>query len=278
MATSPAARGILIDAEQRWSLRDLAEVWHYRELLGFLAWRDVRVRYRQTLVGGAWALIEPFISVVVFTLLFHYVARFESGEIPYPLFTYAAMLGWNFFARGLRDSSRSLVANSTLLRRVYFPRVVLPLACLLTCIVDLLCATLMFGVLMAYYGLAPGWQVLTLPLWVGLAGLTVFGVGSFLAAINVRFRDVTQAIPFVTQMWMLLTPVAYPLHECPPAWVWVCRFNPMTGVVEGMRWALLPGHTYDWTLCIAPLIFGAVALVGGLIAFARAQRGFADII
>jgi lipopolysaccharide transport system permease protein len=267
-----------IDARRGPLRAELAEVWRYRELLGFLAWRDIRVRYAQTFIGAAWALIEPFVSVVAFTLVFNRVAGLESGAIPYPLYCFAAMLLWMFFARALRDITTSFVTNASVLRKIYFPRLVLPTAVLLATTVDFACAFVMYFVLLGYYGVAPSWNLLTLPLWVFLAGVSALGVGLMLSAINVRFRDVSQALPFLIQTWMLATPVAYPLHAIPDAWMSVYRLNPMVGAVEGMRWALLPGQTLDLTLLIPSVCVGGAMLTGGLLFFTRTQRAFADVV
>jgi len=257
---------------------ELAELWRSRELLRFLAWRDIRVRYAQTFIGATWALIEPFISVVAFTLIFNRVAGLESGEVPYPLYCFAAMLLWTFFGRALRDITTSFVANAAVLRKIYFPRLALPCAVLMATTVDFACAFVMYALLMVWYGVAPTLHILTLPVWVLLAGANALGVGLTLAAINVRFRDVSQALPFLIQIWMLATPVAYPLHTIPSAWLPLYQLNPMVGVIEGMRWALLPGQTLDTGLLASGLGVGALLLIGGLVFFSRAQREFADVI
>lgn len=268
----------IIRPTRGWSLRPVFEALRAGDLLWFLTWRDIRVRYRQTLIGGAWALIEPFVSVIVFTLLFHGVARLDSGETPYVLFTYAAMVGWNFVARSLRDVSKSMVSNAPLLRKIYFPRLVLPLSALGVCVVDFACGLVMYGVLMLYFGLAPSWAILTIPLWLALATLSVFGVGLILAAINVRWRDVTQAVPFLIQTWMLASPVAYPLSAIPEQWRTLYSLNPMVGVAEGFRWALLPNHNLDPAFLIPTIVVGGVATLAGLLCFVRSQRDFADVV
>lgn len=257
---------------------ELRDFWHYRELLGFLAWRDIRVRYRQTAVGAAWALIEPFAGMVVFTLLFHHVAGFKSGDIPYPLYCYAAMLLWNYFGRALRECTVCYVTNAALIRKVYFPRLVLPCACVLAMTVDFLCALVMYGALMLYYGLAPSLAIVTVPLWVALAAITALGVGLTLAAINVRYRDVGQALPFFIQTWMLLTPVAYPLHAVSASWRPLYQLNPMVGVIEGMRWALLPNHALEPGLIVYSLASALLLLIVGVVIFSRAYRGLADVV
>ncbi len=258
--------------------RLLRDLWRSRELLGFLAWRDIRVRYRQSLIGAGWALIEPLVNVLLFTLLFHRVAGFDSGNIPYPLYCYAAIVFWSFFARALREATASFVANAALLRKSYFPRLVLPCAAVLAIFVDLVCGLLMYAGLLVYYGVAPGWAFLTLPLWVALAAAAALGSGVALASVNVRLRDISQALPFLVQTWMLLTPVAYPLHAVPSAWRGVYSLNPMVGVIEGLRWALLPVPAPAWDLVACSAIGTVLLLVGGVAVFQRAERGLADQI
>ena len=266
----------VIEARRGWAPSDLAELGRYRDLWLFLAWRDVRVRYRQTALGAAWALLEPLVGVAIFTIVFHRVAGFDAGNVPYPLFCYAALVIWNCFARALRESSQSLIVNATLLRKVYFPPLVLPLSAMATAVVDCGFALVMYFVMQWWYGVAPTWAVLTVPLWILLALINVMGVGLVLAALNVRWRDVTQALPFVVQTWMFLTPVVFPLQT--QGWGRLFWMNPMTGVVEGMRWALLPAHALDPTLLVSSVGLGLATLAVGVVLFGRAQRGFADII
>ena len=277
-STGVATPCTVIQAASRRKLLDLRELWRYRELLGFLAWRDLRVRYRQTLLGAGWALLEPLISVVLFTLLFNRLAGLRSGVIPYPLYCYAGLVLWTFFGRALRATTVSLVANANLVTKAYFPRLVLPLSGQLATLADFACGLLMYFVLLAYYHVAPGISLLTIPLWVLLAALNALGIGLILAAINVRFRDVSQAVPFLTQVWMFATPVAYPLSAIPTAWRGVYLLNPMVGVVEGMRWALLPGYAFDPTLLVPSLVVGLLLLVAGLAWFRATERRFADIV
>ncbi len=257
---------------------EVKELWRYRELLGFLAWRDLRVRYRQTLLGAAWALLEPFVNVVLFTLIFHRLAGLESGAVPYPVYCCAALVLWTFFGRSLRSATVSLVANAGLVTKAYFPRLILPLASQLAAAVDFLCALAMYFLLLAYYGVALTPAVLTVPLWVMLATLNALGVGLALAAVNVRFRDVSQTVPFLVQVWMLATPVAYPLDAVPDRWLGFYLLNPMVGVVEAMRWALLPAHPFNASLLIPSIVIGTALLALGLVWFRATQRRFADIV
>jgi lipopolysaccharide transport system permease protein len=259
-------------------LSELRELVRFRELLAFLAWRDIRVRYRQTILGAAWALIEPFVNVILFTLVFNRLAGIESGAVPYPLYTFAAVLLWTYFSRALRATTVSLVSNSGLVTKAYFPRLALPLAAQLATTADFACALVMYFVLVLYYGVLPPIAALTVPLWVALASINALGIGLVLAAINVRFRDVSQAVPFMTQAWMFLTPIAYPLHAIPERWQALYGLNPMVGVVEGMRWALLPGHTFDPLLLVPSIVMGIVMLLIGVASFRAMQRRFADIV
>lgn len=253
-------------------------LWEGRELLGFLAWRDIQVRYRQTLLGVVWAILEPLVSVLLFVLVFNRLAGFSSGQTPYAVHCYVAMLVWTFFARALRAATVSLVANSGLVTKAYFPRLVLPLAAQAATLVDLACALVLGGALLAWYGLAPGWAALTLPLWLGLAWLQALGLGLLLAAVNVRFRDVSQALPFLTQIWLLATPVAYPLSAVPARWQAWYLLNPMAGVVEGMRFALLPGHAWPGLALVTSGAVGALMLLIGLRYFHATEQRFADIV
>jgi len=259
-------------------LTELRELWRYRELLGFLAWRDLRVRYRQTLLGAGWALLEPLVSVVVLTLLFNRLGGVQSDTVPYPLHCFAGILLWTFFGRALRSTTVSLVANAGLVTKAYFPRLVLPLSCQLATLVDFGCALLVYGVLLAWYQVVPPARVGTLPLWVLLAALSALGVGLLLAAVNVRYRDVSQAVPFMTQIWMFATPVAYPLSVIPDKWRALYVLNPMVGAVEGMRWALLPGYHLDALLLVPSGALGLFLLLLGWGWFHSAQRRFADIV
>lgn len=268
----------VIRADRSGWAAEFSELWRYRELLGFLAWRDVRVRYAQTFIGVAWALIEPLVAVVVFTLIFNRVAGLSSGSIPYPLFCFAGMLLWGFFARCLRDMTVSFVTNASLVRKIYFPRLVLPFSTFGANGIDFVCGFLMYLLLAAYYGCLPTVAILTLPVWLALAGLTVMGVGLALSAVNIRFRDVTRALPFVVQTWMFASPVAYPLDTVPDAWQFLYRLNPMVAVVEGARWALLPGQDLDPALILPGLVVSLLLAVLGLVVFSRSHRGLADVI
>ncbi|MBI5865086.1 MAG: ABC transporter permease [Planctomycetes bacterium] len=258
------------------SLRNPRELWNYRELLALLAWRDFRVRYRQTALGATWAILEPLATACVLTLLFHAIARLEAGY-PYTLFCCAGALPWTFCARVLRGTSVSLTANAGLLGKAYFPRLLLPASSAAVAFVDLGFALLAYLPLALYFGLPPGWAALSLPLWILLGAACAGGIGAGLAVINVRFRDVSHAMPLLLQLWMLLTPVAYPLASVPDRWRWLMVLNPLTGVVEGMRWALLPDYPLSPAVVVSAVVGALVALAGGLLLFHAGERELADI-
>jgi lipopolysaccharide transport system permease protein len=260
-----------------WSPVRLPEVWAYRELLYFLVWREIRVRYKQTALGIAWAVVQPFMTMVVFSLFFGRLGRIDTGTIPYPVFTFCALLPWQLFAFSLTESSNSVVNNQRLLTKVYFPRVILPLASVCVGLTDFLIAFGVLAGLMAYYGLTPGLAALTVPLWALLAVATALAVSLWLASLNVRYRDIRYTVPFMTQLWLLSTPVAYPTSWIPPEWRPLYALNPMVGVVDGFRWALLGGPAPGVTVAVSSAVT-AVVLVSGLFYFRRTERTFADIV
>jgi lipopolysaccharide transport system permease protein len=257
----------------------LAELWAYRELLYFLAWRDIKVRYKQTLLGGAWAIIQPVMTMVVFSLFFGKLAKMPSDGIAYPLFSFAALVPWTFFANGLTASSNSLVANQNLLTKIYFPRLVIPLASVIAGIVDFCLAFLVLLGLMAYYGRTPTLNVLWLPAFLLLALVTALGVGLWLCAMNVQFRDVRYTIPYITQFWMFTTPIAYPSTLIKSETLRALYgINPMTGVVEGLRWALLGTKNAPGPMILVSAAVSVTLLVTGAFYFRRLERTFADVV
>lgn len=269
---------VIIQPPQRWMPLNLREVWQYRELLYFLTWRDVKVRYKQTAVGAAWAIIQPFLTMVVFSLFFGRLAKLPSDGVPYPIFVYCALLPWQLFAHALAESSNSIVGSQSLITKVYFPRLVVPMAAVGGGLVDFGIAFLVLLGMMVYYGVAPGLAVLALPFFVLFAILTALSVGLWLAALNVKYRDVRYTIAFGTQLWLFATPVAYPSSLVPEAWRPLYGLNPMAGVVEGFRWSLLnksdgPG----WLLGVSVVVV-VLVLVGGLHYFARTENHFADLV
>lgn len=260
-----------------WTSLGLRELWEYRELLYFLVWRDIKVRYKQTILGGAWAIIQPFFIMIVFSIFFGRLARVPSDGLPYPVFTFCALLPWQLFAQALSESSNSLVANERLITKVYFPRLVVPLSAVLGGLVDFAIAFVVLLAMMAYYGITPHLAVLALPLLVLLAVMTAFGVGLWLSALNVQYRDVRYTLTFLTQFWMFSTPIAYPSSIVPERWRSLYGLNPMAGVVEGFRWALLGTQPPGPMLAVSVLVV-IMILVGGLYYFRRMEETFADIV
>lgn len=274
----PSTTPVLIGPPGRGLQLGLGELWSYRELAYFLVWRDVKVRYKRTLLGGLWALLQPVLTMAAFSLFFGRLAKVPSDGLPYPVFAYAALLPWQLFAQALAESAASLVGNQNLITKVYFPRLVIPLAAVLGGLLDFAVAFSVLVVLMAYYGIAPTVAVCTLPLFVLMAALTALAVGLWLSVLNVRYRDVRYAMPFLVQLWLFLTPVAYPSSLVPAAWRPVYGLNPMVGVVEGFRWALL-GRGEPPSLLIAVSVGVVLALmVGGVAYFRRAEQTLADQI
>jgi lipopolysaccharide transport system permease protein len=264
----------LIQPSRGWTSLKLREVWDYRELLLFLVWRDIKVRYKQTLLGAAWAIIQPFFTMVVFSIFFGRLAGMPSDGVPYPIFVYTALVPWTYFANALSQASNSLIAHERMLTKVYFPRLLLPLASVLAGLLDLAIA---FGVLlgmMLYYRIVPTAAIVTLPLFVLLATVT----GLWLAAWNVQFRDVRYVTAFLIQFWLFATPVAYPSSLAPEAWRPLFGLNPMAGVVEGFRWALLGQAQAPGALLAVSVVVVVGLLVSGLYLFRRLERIFADVV
>lgn len=262
-----------------WVSLRLRELWEYRELLYFLTWRNVKIRYKQTLLGAAWAVIQPFFTMVVFSIFFGRLAGISSDGIPYPIFSYAALVPWSFFAQGLTQASNSLVGGSSLITKVYFPRLAMPIATILAGAVDFLLAFVVLLGMMFYFGIAPTINALWLPLFFLLAMVTALGAGLWLSAMNVQFRDVHYTVPFLTQFWMFMTPIAYPssLIETPLLRT-LYGLNPMTGVVEGFRWALLGTDTQPGLTIIASSAVAVILLVSGAFYFRRMEKTFADVV
>src|SRR6266545_3361315 len=261
-----------------WVSLKLNQLWEYRELLYFLVWRDIKVRYKQTALGATWAVIQPFLTMVVFSLFFGHLGKMKSDGIPYPLFSFAALVPWTFFANGLSQSSNSLVGNANLITKIYFPRLIVPLASVFSGIIDFLLAFVVLLGMMLYYGVVPTLNVLWLPLFVLLALVTSLGVGLWFSALNVEYRDVRYVVPFITQFWLFVTPIAYPsslLHE---PWRTIYGLNPMVGVVEGFRWALLRTNTAPGPIIAVSSGAAILILVTGAFYFRRMEKTFADIV
>lgn len=275
MAAPPV---ILIDAAPGWLSQNLRAVWQYRELLYFLVWRDVKVRYKQTVIGAGWAVLQPLLTMVVFSAVFGGFARIPSDGVPYPIFAYTALLPWNLFAGALSRSGASLVGSANLITKVYFPRLVVPLSAALAGLVDFAIAFVILLGMMVFYGVRPTWLVVSLPLFLLLALAAALGVGLWLAALNVRYRDVGYVIPFLMQIWMYASPVVYPSSLVPERLRLLFGLNPMAGVIEGFRAALLGTGSLDWSLLAASVAVVVVLLVTGAMYFSRTEETFADVV
>jgi lipopolysaccharide transport system permease protein len=269
---------LIIRPSHGWIPLRLGDLWEYRELLYFLTWRDIKVRYKQTVLGAAWAIIQPVFTMVVFSVFFGHLARIPSDGIPYPIFAYCALLPWQLFAHTLGQTSNSVVANQSLITRVYFPRLVIPISGVLGGLVDFAVSFVVLLGLMFYYRIVPTAAILTLPLFLLLAVTTALAVGLWLSALNVEYRDVRYTIPFLTQFWLFATPVAYPSSLVPERWRALYGLNPLAGVVEGFRWALLGKAEGPGPLLTVSVAVVVVLLIGGLYYFRRMERTFADIV
>src|ERR1041385_2934106 len=267
-----------IDPPTGWTSIGFRELWDYREPLYFLTWRDVKVRYKQTALGAAWAIIQPLFMMLVFSLFFGRLAKVPSDGIPYPVFTFCALLPWQLFAHALTESSNSLVANERLITKVYFPRLVVPIAAVLGGLVDCAVAFVILVIMMFYYGIIPGLAIVTLPAFILLAVMTALGVGLWLSALNVKHRDVRYTIHFLIQFWLVATPVAYPSSIVPEKWRALYGLNPMAGVVEGFRWALLGKAQAPGAMLWVSVAAVIVILFGGLFYFRRMEQEFADVV
>jgi lipopolysaccharide transport system permease protein len=269
---------IVIEARHGLLNIGFGSLWQYRELLYFLVWRDIKVRYKQTVIGIAWVALQPVLTMIVFSLVFGRFAKIPSDGTPYPLFVFSALLPWNLFASSLGRGGDSVVQHANLISKVYFPRLVLPVAGMLSPLIDFGVAFLILMAIMVSYGVSPGAGVLALPLFVLLAMLTAFAVSLWTAALNVRYRDVGHAIPFLIQLWMFVSPVAYPMSIIPERWRVLYSLNPMTGVIEGFRWALLGGQLPDVQLIAVSALAITMLLVPGAIYFRHTERTFADLV
>lgn len=257
---------------------DLRELWLYRDLLYVLTSRDVTLRYKQSTLGVAWALLQPLILMITFSLVFGRFAKLPSEGYPYPLFVLCALLPWQYFSRSISGSSISLVSSASLVTKVYFPRLILPISKTLSGLVDLAVSFVLLGVALAWYGVVPGWELVLLPAFVAIAMVTALAAGLWLTAMNVRYRDIGLIVPFIVQIWMYVSPIAYSTTLVPERWRWIYSINPLVGVVEGFRWALLGKAPPDPGPMLLSLAIVALMLVGGLAYFRRTERHFADII
>jgi lipopolysaccharide transport system permease protein len=257
---------------------ELDTVWRYRELLVVLTLRDIQVVYKQAALGIAWAIIQPVFAVVIFSVIFGHFARMPSEGVPYPVFAFAAVLPWTYFAEAVRRSATGLVSDAELVRKVYFPRLIIPLACVIAPLLDFLIAfVVLFGV-MIWFGVMPSWRLLAVPPLLAIAAMLALAVGLWLGPINVRFRDVKHTLPFMLQIWMFATPVVYPLTIIPTQWKWLYSLNPMVGVIEGFRWSVFGKGDLNSVILGISLAAIGLFLIGGLIFFKRMERSFADLI
>jgi lipopolysaccharide transport system permease protein len=277
--TRPETQTILLKPPRGWVALNLKDLWRYRELVYFMTWRDLKVRYKQTLLGASWAVLRPFLTMVVFSIFFGNLAKVPSDGLPYPIFAFTALLPWELFVTALSVSSRSLVVNSNMITKVYFPRIILPLSSILAGLVDFAIALLVLAGMMVYYGVRPGPALWTLPLFLLLLLVTAIGVGLWLSSLNVLYRDIGYITPFLTQFWMFITPIAYPASMVPAKWRLLFALNPMTGVVDGFRWALLDNQaSAPGSMLVVSCLIAVALLVSGLFYFRRMERQFADMI
>ncbi len=267
---------MVIEPNNGWVPLHLREFWNYNELLYFLTWRDIKVRYKQTTLGAAWAIIQPFFTMVIFSIFFGYLAKVPSDEIPYPIFSYTGLLPWTFFANGVTQSANSLVMSANLLSKVYFPRLVIPISSVLSGVVDFVIAFVVLLGMMFYYGLSLTIAVLWLPFFLLLALATALGAGIWLSALNVQYRDIRYIVPFLIQFWLFATPVVYPSSMLSEPWHTLYGFNPMVGVVEGFRWAMLGTGTAPGPMTIVSAVIAVMILIGGIFYFRYMENTFAD--
>lgn len=279
---SKESQSVLIKPQTGLAALNLRDLWLFRELIYFLTWRDIKVRYKQTLLGAGWAILQPVLQMLVFNLLFGDLAGLSSGGIPRPIFTYAALLPWNLFSTGIADAGRSLVTNRNMITKIYFPRLIVPLSAILAGLVDFAIAFLLLGGMMVYYGMAPAAGAWLLPFYLLLALVSATGVGLWLAALNVHYRDIRYLIPFLTQFWMLASPLAYEASEIfnrlPDGLEWLYALNPLVGVVEGFRSALLGTELYSADLVWVSVASAGFILLTGLYYFRSMERTFADTV
>jgi lipopolysaccharide transport system permease protein len=267
-----------IRPDRGWLDLDLGAVWRFRELLIVLMMRDIQVLYKQALLGAGWAILQPVFAVTIFTIVFGYFARMPSEGVPYPLFAFAGVLPWTYFAEAVRRSATGLVTDSELIRKIYFPRLIMPLANVVTPLLDFCIAFVILLILMAFYGIAPSWKFLLVPPLMIIAALLALSIGLWLAPINVRFRDIKHTLPFMIQIWMYASPIVYPLSMVPEQWQWAYSLNPMVGVIEGFRWAVFNQGEPNFTALGISGVMIIFLLAGGLVFFRRMERSFADVI
>ena len=253
-------------------------LWKYRELLYFLVWRDIKVRYKQTAIGTIWAVLQPLLTMMIFALVFGRFAKIPSDNVPYPIFAFAGLLPWTYFSQAISRSGMSLVGDANLIRKIYFPRMTIPMSSVISPLVDFALSLAILAVMMVWYRVTPSWAILASPLFMGLAVLTAFGTSLWLSALNVRYRDVGHAIPFLVQFWMYASPIVYPASIIPKAWRPFYNLNPMAGVAEGFRWGLLGKQAPDFLGISIGTAVTLILLMSGLVFFKRMERTFADVV
>lgn len=268
---------LVIIEPRGWAALDLRNLWSYHELLYFFIWRDVKVRYKQTALGVTWIFFQPLITTLVFTILLGKLARIPSDNIPYPLFAYSGLLPWTFFSSAVTNTGGSLVSNANLITKVYFPRMIIPAAAVGARLVDLAIGFVMLAVMMLYYGSAPTWRLLVLPLPVILLTLLSLAIGMWMSALNVKYRDIGALLPTVIQLWMYVSPVVYPVSLAPASWQWLYSLNPLTGILKAFRSSVL-GLAFDWPALAISAALTLILLVYSAFAFRRMERQFADIV
>lgn len=276
--TNPPRRKLIIEKRSRLFEMDWSAVWEYRELGYILVWRDITVRYKQTAIGVAWVVLQPLLMMLIFTAVFGKMAKVPSDGIWYPAFSLTGLLPWTYFSQAVSRAGESVVANANMVRKIYFPRLWLPLATVISPLVDFALSMLLLFGLLIYAGIPLTWKVVTLPAFILLAMLTALGLCLFTSALHAKYRDVGHAIPFVIQIWMYLTPIVYPVSLVPEQWRWLYGLNPMVGVIEGFRWALLGGTAPDPVVMVESVIVLSAVIMAGLVYFRRMERQFADIV
>jgi len=269
---------IIISPSKGWAALHLAELKAYHELLYFLVWRNIKIRYKQTVLGAAWAIIQPFFTMVVFSIFFGRLAHISSGAVPYPIFAYAALVPWTFFANALTQASNSLLEHERMITKIYFPRLLLPMAAVISGLLDLLISFSILIGMMIWYHLIPTVNIWLVPFFVLMATLTALGVSLWLSALNVQYRDVRYVIPFLVQFWLFSTPIAYPSSLVPEKWQALYGLNPMAGVVEGFRWALLGNPPVSIQMILVSFIVVVIVLISGLYYFRKMEETFADVV
>lgn len=276
--SSEGNSAVLIEPIQGLFQLELSAIWHYRELLYFLLWRDVKVRYKQTVIGAGWAILQPLLTVLIFTIVFSRFAKIPSDGLPYPIFAFTALLPWNYFSQAIGRSGASLVGSANLIKKVYFPRLIIPLSAAVVPLVDFAIAFVILLGMMAGHSIKLTWSALSLPVFLLMALVTALGVGLWLSALNVRYRDVGHIIPFLTQFWMYASPVAYPASLVPQEWRLLYNLNPMVGVIDGFRWALLGSARPDFGAMTVSAIIALALLIGGVVFFGKMEQTFADVV